>query len=69
MPDSCLDCGRRTDCVFGDLAPEAFATLDGIKVGHTVAVLMLAERAGDHEVLLEARLLALNLERSGSVAG
>jgi CRP/FNR family cyclic AMP-dependent transcriptional regulator len=35
MPDSCLDCGRRTDCVFGDLAPEAFATLDGIKSGQT----------------------------------
>jgi CRP/FNR family transcriptional regulator len=31
MPDSCLDCGRRTDCVFCDLAPEALAAFDGIK--------------------------------------
>lgn len=31
MPDSCLDCGRRSDCVFCDLAPETLATFDGIK--------------------------------------
>jgi CRP/FNR family cyclic AMP-dependent transcriptional regulator len=31
MPDSCLDCGRRTDCVFCDLAPDSLAAFDGIK--------------------------------------
>ncbi len=35
MPDSCLDCGRRTDCVFCDLAPEALAAFDGIKTAQT----------------------------------
>ena len=35
MPDSCLDCGRRTDCVFCDLAPEALAAFDGIKTVQT----------------------------------
>ena len=31
MPDSCLDCGRRADCVFCDLTPEALVAFDGIK--------------------------------------
>ena len=31
MPDSCLDCDRRTDCVFCDLVPEALAAFDGVK--------------------------------------
>ena len=35
MPDSCLDCGRRTDCVFCALAPEALAAFDGIKSSQT----------------------------------
>jgi CRP/FNR family transcriptional regulator, cyclic AMP receptor protein len=35
MPESCLDCGRRTDCVFCDLAPEALAAFDGIKSAQT----------------------------------
>lgn len=35
MPDSCLDCDRRTDCVFCDLAPEALAAFDGIKTAQS----------------------------------
>lgn len=35
MPDSCLDCDRRTDCVFCDLGPEALAAFDGIKSAQT----------------------------------
>ena len=31
MPDSCLDCGKRADCVFCDLSPEALSAFDGIK--------------------------------------
>lgn len=36
MPDSCLDCGRRADCVLGDLAPEALAAFDGITSAQTL---------------------------------
>ena len=31
MSDSCLDCGRRADCLFCDLSPEALTAFDGIK--------------------------------------
>ena len=35
MPDTCLDCGRRADCVFCDLAPEVLVAFDGIKSAQT----------------------------------
>ena len=35
MPDSCLGCGRRADCVFCDLTPEALVAFDGIKTFET----------------------------------
>jgi CRP/FNR family transcriptional regulator, cyclic AMP receptor protein len=37
MPDTCLDCSRRADCVFCDLAPEVLVAFEGIKSAQTFA--------------------------------